>query len=221
VKVLAPMLPVEPLPALQVIVTQWRKGRGARFVDRQGVRRMARYGWSAAEAADLAGMPVRTLYDWRTSELVEPTMVSKEHEIEEPIYCSADLLTLRLVRDLDEAGVAREILRAAAAHCSQVFGYCDGTSGQWSLSATVELFPSWFVPADVATASLLSSDSYFGGMVFVDSDGGCRELEENPDMPLIEYPAARRVAELQLRVNAWWGEVRPVVPSRLRPPWMC
>jgi hypothetical protein len=129
-----------------------------------------------------------------------------------------------MVDDLRLAGLPRRVQEAAATHAQEVFGFAT-TLSPWSLAEVVGFFPRWLVPVDVATAEVLSGDPFHGGMVFVEADPDPdepvpAELVVHPELELVEYPVARRVAELQLRIGAWWGEVRPRVAPDKRAPWM-
>lgn len=92
------------------------------------------YGWSARQAAELAGIPARTVQQWAVDGLVAPTYTNPTLGVDQPIYDLGDVVRLKLTRDLLDAGVDRAAVVAAnrelATHPQ------PGTSGITGVSPT-------------------------------------------------------------------------------------
>jgi DNA-binding transcriptional MerR regulator len=72
------------------------------------------YGWSARQAAQLAGIPARTVQQWAVNGLVSPTYTNPAIGIHQPIYTLGDVVRLKLTRDLLDAGVDRAVVTLAS-----------------------------------------------------------------------------------------------------------
>ena len=69
-------------------------------------------GWSSVQAAELSGVPKRTVQQWRKDSYFVPWLDVEEwtgHPQGE-LFSLADVVTLRVMRTLLEAGVDREIV---------------------------------------------------------------------------------------------------------------
>lgn len=221
-----PMIEVEPMPAWRGTVTQWRAANGIQGRTGNTARstRRWRVAWSPSEAADLAGVPIRTLYQWATGSppIVDPTFLAPRMGITKERYSVGDVLRLRVAYDLREAGLSTHIARLVAEDVDA--GYRpDNPEDSDSLAAYLALHgPTMLVPADDATADLLMKEHY-GVLVHpVDTydpeDRDLHPLVEHPDLPLLAFPIERRVNELAARADLWWRKVG--VPGSRRPPWL-
>jgi DNA-binding transcriptional MerR regulator len=68
------------------------------------------YGWSASQAAQLTGIPARTVQQWAVDGLVGPTYTNPALRIGQPVYTLGDVVRLKLTRDLLDAGVDRPVV---------------------------------------------------------------------------------------------------------------
>lgn len=221
--------PIEPLRG---VVTQWRKSKGE--VTRVGhtarYLRKHRLAWSPSEAADLAGISVRTVHDWRKSGFIVPTFDDPEAGVVEARYCAADVFALRMAMDLREFGLPKPLVDLVVSSHAEVFGWHNAWQPARSFGALVADDPVWLVPTTEEDARLLH-DTYHQCLVLAGdiadpatwSPGGHEDdlahvLVKHPHIALAEYPARRRVDELGERAAAWWRVAR--TPEKERPSWM-
>lgn len=221
-----PMLAVSDLPSWRGTVTQWRAANGSQGRTGNTARstRRWRVAWSPSEAADLAGVPVRTVHSWAKGSppICDPTFLAPKLGIDKPRYSAGDVLRLRVAYDLREAGLSTHVARLVAEDVDA--GYRpEDPEDSVSLAAYLEIQgTTMLVPAADATADLMMKESY-GVLVhpldtYEPEDFDLHPLVRHPDLPLLEYPIERRVRELAARADLWWRKVG--TPVRLRPPWL-
>ena len=217
-----PLVDVHPLPAWSGTVTQWRSSRGDETRAGYTTRSLRRHrlAWSAAEAADLAGIPVRTVHAWTNEdELAWPTFVEPDLGIEKRRWCAGDLVVLRMSYDLLKAGLSRSCVASCARSLSEVCGYYPRLE-RYPIGDLLLIGDRWFVASDTEMAAHMESILFASlctlGCDFDPDDGDW--VEEHPELRLLEYPMARRIGELSRRIGAWWAKVG--TPIDRRPPWL-
>jgi len=67
--------------------------------------------FSAIEAAEIAGVPYRTLDYWATTGFIAPSLADANGRGSERRYAFDDLVALRVARELREAGISVQALR--------------------------------------------------------------------------------------------------------------
>lgn len=210
-----------PLPRLAPqlpLVTQWRASRGDEYrvgYTKRSTRRI-RLGWSPQEVSDLIDMPLRTVHHYREQNIVVPSVVLPQRGIDKPIYGSGELIALRFVADLREAGLSRELAEQAASEVAQ-FVALD-LDHVWSLDALANFAPMWLLPTSDAGAQALRE---LGVVLFCDDHEEIdREIRdaELAEHPMAIYRAADRCSTLIERVAHWWSRIGTAVEDR--PPWM-
>lgn len=216
-----PMIEVSPLPAWKGVTTQWRAANGSQGRTGNTARstRRWRVAWSPSEAADLAGVPVRTVHSWAkgSTPICDPRFVAPNLGIDKPRYCAGDVLRLRIVYDLREHGLSTHVARLVADDVDGLYRvFTEGPEDLGSFAAYPALDggPRMIVPADDETADFLQAT---GGVVYVTCPIALADAED-PDHRLLEYPLARRLGELAARADLWWRKVG--VPPAKRPPWL-
>src|SRR5258707_15864687 len=72
---------------------------------------MAKESFSAGEASRITGVPYLTLDHWARTKFIVPSIADADGIGTERKYAFNDLLTLRVARELREAGVSTQALR--------------------------------------------------------------------------------------------------------------
>lgn len=191
--------------AIDVKVSAWRASRGP-----QGER----WGWSAAEAASLIPMPTRTLMNWRTESLVQPTVDLEQ--LPRPIYCAGDLLVARMLWDLGEAGVPRSIVSQVGADLHR-WRVEDTEAGFLGVRGVAQAGFVVMVPAHPDIVALALEHFPGDGLCSFHEADHAEQLAELGDVVVV-YPISDIAAGLVKRIDAWWLRVG-TKPDR-RPAWM-
>jgi hypothetical protein len=190
------------------------------------------------EAAELSGVPKRTVQDWRKTGFFVPAL-SEEWTGHPPgeLYGLSDVLAVRLMRRLLALGVERE----AVARFGEEFLVYEGVP--WSVRSIAAVDPAWWclVPATVELWDLRdpdTDDADEGGLCYQDAvmldaiverhgeddDDLCRDddgvywRDDDGSMFVVWLPITRYAIGLTSKADQWRRQRR--VPPNRWPPWM-
>jgi hypothetical protein len=188
-------------------------------------------GWTAPQAAEIAGVPVRTVQYWRTRRMFVSTFPFGAEEGFKPgeLYALGDVVGLRFFRDLLGLNVDREVA-ARLARVVQVIS--PGPEGEfWAYREMATKDPPWwwFFPVVEGVAEELPEGEL---LCFWDesmlAERGLLTNEQRPATDPIPYPEADPAAywyptgavvtELIAKADSWRRRHR--VSVRDWPPWM-
>lgn len=187
-------------------------------------------GWTAPQAAEIAGIPVRTVQHWRTHRMFVsafPLGVDEGHKLGE-LYALGDVVGLRFFRDLLELSVDRALATRLARE-AQVLS--PGPEGEfWAYREIASLDPPWwwFFPV----VEELAQEECEGGLLRVWDESmvvrvGVMRGERVPTQPIPDdesdplaywYPISAVSAEIAAKADNWRRRHR--IPIRNWPPWM-
>lgn len=85
-------------------------------------------GYGARQAADIAGISYRQIDYWARTELVTPSLKEAEGSGSQRLYSFQDLLKLRVVKSLLDAGVTLQAIRQATATLDTLGQPATGTT---------------------------------------------------------------------------------------------
>lgn len=206
-----------------------------------------RVGWSAEEAAEVLQMPAKTIRTWATVGLVGPTAPADAAEVDRwgvmadtdeypRVYSLSDLVRVRVVRDLLEESVDRDVVRAIARElaAAEPWGAPDARRIAASSSWT-----NWFLLLEEAAAEARRANPDGSGHVIpyddvaavdelledLDWDRSGRwpanvyEDEEGREVWGILYPQAEVTRELVKGADEWL-EARGLPTGGEASPWM-
>jgi DNA-binding transcriptional MerR regulator len=198
------------------------------------------YGWSARQAAQLAGIPARTVQQWAVDGAVEPTYTNPALGIRQPIYTLGDVVRLKLTRDLLDAGVDRPVVALASQELAthpQPDHFWDHrriAHKRWwlLLPYTDDFVPRLeprgegvvvFVGDDTVTGSLQQPEPFDqheergrGVLVYVDIPDEPPDLYAGPIA--IYYPIWQTINDLTHAIEIWRCKNR--IKLQDLPPWM-
>ena len=83
---------------------------------------MATEGFSGREAADIVGITYRQLDYWARTDLIRPSLTDAHGSGSRRLYAYADLLELRIVKQLLDAGIKLEMVRQVFAELRRLVG---------------------------------------------------------------------------------------------------
>ena len=193
-------------------------------------------GWSSVEAAALAGVPKRTVQEWRKTGFFVPALPEEwtSHPPGE-LYGLSDVLAVRLIRRLLELGVERE----AVARFGEEFLVYEGLP--WSVRSIAATDPPWWcmVPATVELWDLRdpeADDADEGGLRYQDAgiieaiverhreddndlcrdDNGVYWRDADGSMFVVWLPITRDAIELASKADHWQRQ-RRIPPNRWPP----
>jgi DNA-binding transcriptional MerR regulator len=84
------------------------------------MQRLPRNEFSAVEAAQFAKVPYASIDYWARTKLVVPSLAEAKGTGTDRRYCFSDLVALRLVKELREAGVSTQSLREVVKRVREV-----------------------------------------------------------------------------------------------------
>jgi hypothetical protein len=188
-------------------------------------------GWTAPQAAEIAGIPVRTVQHWRTRRVFVsafPLGVDEGHKPGE-LYALGDVVALRFFRDLLELGVDPE-LAALIARQAQVLS--PGPEGEFFAYRKIALLdpPWWFFFPAVEDLAQGKSDGellrvweepMLAERGFLSHDRLSTQpvaWESESDPLAYWYPISAVASEIISKADSWRRRHR--VSVRDRPPWM-
>jgi hypothetical protein len=197
-------------------------------------------GWTSVEAAELSGVPKRTVQEWRKTGFFVPALpaVATGHAADE-LYALADVVTLRLMRFLLSVGAEREVV----ARFGEVF-LVDSESGSpyfardwvradtelWCLvPATLELWD--LEPPDGSdrkdgegcrlrffTTEMLEQSLEEDSEGISRDDDGVYWRDEDGSLLMVWLPMTRQVTGLASKADHWRRQRR--IPMHRWPAWM-
>ncbi len=145
-------------------------------------------GYSGARAAEIVGISYRQLDYWARTDLVRPSLVDAKGSGSRRRYSYTDLLELRVIKSLLDAGIKLESVR-------EVFTYLRDQLGE-----------------DVTTANLVIQGS---SSVVIQSDGELIDLVKNGQGVLNILPLAGVRQEMDARIRELHPEPSEASVTRL------
>lgn len=189
------------------------------------------WGWTAPQAAALAGLRVRTVQHWRSIGVYVPALpVAGTVHAPGSLYGLGDVFVLRALRDVIDEGVERDLAARALAGLAVV--EVDGSTVIFDFRKIARLRPPWWlrVPACGWLLDRIGADL----TLFTSEDPASIELPDAftvrddgrfarivfDDEVLVEvlYPASRVAEGLVEAADAWHREHRIALKDRA--PWL-
>lgn len=187
-------------------------------------------GWTAPQAAEIAGIPVRTVQHWRTRCVFVSAFPLGADEGHKPgeLYALGDVVALRFLRDLLNLGVGLPLAARAAREAQVLSPGVDGECYDYRRVATLEPAWWWFFPI----VEELAREEPEGELLRVwdeamlarrglirDERPATQPIPEDESDPLAYwYPISAVATEIVGKADSWRRRHR--VSVRDWPPWM-
>jgi hypothetical protein len=161
-------------------------------------------GWTAPQAAEIAGIPVRTVQHWRTHRIFVSAFPLGAEEGHRPgeLYALGDVVALRFLRDLLGLNVDRAVAARAARETQVLSPGREGEFFGYREIATLDPPWWWFLPV----VDELAREEPEGELLMVSGQAMLAERGLLRD----DWPATQPIPDGQAHPLAYWYPISAV-----------